>query len=84
MEPAATSRDTAQAWLRLKGYQPTTLVIGPVTRLGARISSANVAFDDHPSARRFSDQIDTVTVDSVFAWLQRSGLGSAPVVIRQP
>ncbi len=84
MEPAATSRDTAQAWLRLKGYQPTTLVIGPVTRLGARISSANVAFDDHPSARRFSDQIDTVTVDSVFAWLQRAGLGSAPVVIRQP
>jgi hypothetical protein len=27
-------------------------------------------------------QIDTVTVDSVFAWLERSGLGSAPLRLR--
>jgi hypothetical protein len=84
MDPSVTSRDTAQAWLRLKGYVPTTLVLGPLTRLGARMTAANVSFDDHPSARRFSDQIDTVTVDSVFAWMQRAGLGGAPVVIRQP
>lgn len=84
MEPAASSRATAQAWLQRKGYTPTTLVLGPLTRLGARVTAANVAFDDHPSARRFSDQIDTVTVDSVFAWMQRAGLGAAPVVMQEP
>ncbi|HSH89625.1 MAG TPA: DUF2145 domain-containing protein [Ramlibacter sp.] len=77
MEPVATSRGQAQAWLRFKGYQPTTLHLGPLTRLGARASAANVAFDDHPSGQRFSDRIETVTVDSVFEWLQRSGLGGA-------
>jgi hypothetical protein len=77
MEPAASSRERAQAWLQFKGYQPTTLRLGALTRLGARISSANIAFDDHPSDKRFSDRIETVTVDSVLHWLQRSGLGQA-------
>lgn len=81
MEPGASSRELAQAWLRLKGYEPTTLKLGPLTRLGARASAANVAFDDHPAEKRFSDRIETVTVDSVFQWLQRSGLGSAPTLI---
>jgi len=58
------------------------LKLGPLTRLGARATAANVAFDDHPSDKRFSDRIETVTVDSVFAWLQRSGLGGAPVAVR--
>jgi len=68
------ARQRAQAWLRFKGYEPTTLTLGPLTRLGGRISAANVAFDDHPNDKRFADRIETVTVDSVFAWLQRSGL----------
>ena len=84
MEPGAPTRDRAQSWLRSSGYEPTTLKLGPLTRLGARASSANVAFDDHPDAKRFSDRIETVTVDSVFAWLQRSGLGAAPVSLRLP
>ncbi len=75
MEPAASSRERAQAWLRFLGYQPTTLQLGPMTRLGARISRANIAFDDHPNDKRFSGRIETVTVGSVFDWLQRSGLG---------
>jgi hypothetical protein len=70
------ARVKAQAWLQFKGYQPTTLRIDSLTRLGGRISSANVAFDDHPSEKRFSDRIETVTVDSVFQWLQRSPLSS--------
>jgi hypothetical protein len=80
-EPAVASRQQAQAWMQLKGYAPTTLKLGPLTRLGARATAANVAFDDHPGDKRFSDRIETVTVDSVFAWLQRSGLGTAPVVV---
>ncbi len=39
------------------------------------MTSANIAFDDHPNDKRFADRIETVTVDSVFDWLQRSGLG---------
>ena len=46
------------------------------------MTSANVAFDDHPTDKRFSDRIETVTVDSVFAWLPRAGLGAAPVTLK--
>ena len=45
---------------------------------------ANVAFDDHPSARRFSGHIDTTTADTVFSWLTRKGLGQAPQVVKAP
>jgi hypothetical protein len=82
MAPTVASRDQAQAWLQFQGYQPATLKLGPMTRLGGRLTAANVAFDDHPAEKRFSDRIETVTVDSVFSWLERSKLGSAPVFIR--
>ncbi|MBU1357340.1 MAG: DUF2145 domain-containing protein [Gammaproteobacteria bacterium] len=79
MEPTTiATREQAQAWLRFKGYQPTTLHLGPLQRLGGRIGSANVAFDDHPSDKRFTDRIETVTVESIFDWLPRAGLGSPP------
>ena len=70
------------AWLRLHGYEPTTLHLSAFKRLGARVMSANIAFDDHPNEKRFADRIETVTVDSVFAWLNRSGLGGPVQVIR--
>lgn len=82
MEPAVRTRAQAQAWLQFKGYEPSVLTIRPLTRLGGRLSAANVAFDDHPNEKRFADRIETVTVDSVFAWLQRTQLGGAPVVLR--
>ena len=81
-DPAASTRERAQAWLKMHDYEPATLRLDAFTRLGARITAANVAFDDHPNEKRFSDRIETVTVDSVFAWLQRAGLGSAPIVVR--
>ena len=81
-DPAAATRERAQAWLRLHGYEPTTLHLTAFKRLGARMVSANVAFDDHPNEKRFSDRIETVTVDSVFRWLERDGLGGAVLVIR--
>lgn len=84
MEPDANTRDTAQAWLKLKGYQPTVLRLGPLTRLGGRLTAANITFDDHPPDKRFSDQIATVTADSVFDWLQRSGLGGPMQSVRLP
>ena len=81
-EPAATTRERAQAWLKLHGYEPTTLKISAFKRLGARMTAANIAFDDHPNAKRFTDRIETVTVDSVFAWLTNSGLGGAVQAVR--
>lgn len=81
MEPErAQTRAQAQAWLRLQGYQPTVLRIGPLTRLGGRMTAANVAFDDHPPAQRYADRIETVTVDSALAWLQHARLAGAPQV----
>ncbi len=82
MDPQASTRAGAQAWLQRQGYQPTTLRISAFKRLGARMTAANVAFDDHPNEKRFSDRIETVTVDSVFAWLNRSGLGGPVQVVR--
>ena len=85
LEPQVRSREQAQAWLQFKGYEPTTLQLGPLTRLGGRVSAANVAFDDHPNDKRFSDRIETVTVDSIFQWLQRAQMtptGKTPTVIK--
>jgi len=76
-EPTATSRERAQAWLKFKGYQPSELHISSMERLGARISAANIAFDDHPNDKRFSGRIETVTVESVFDWMTRTGLTEA-------
>jgi hypothetical protein len=82
LDGAVDDRSRAQAWLRLHGYEPTTLHLSAFKRLGARLVAANVAFDDHPNEKRFADRIETVTVDSVFAWLGRSGLGGDVEVIR--
>lgn len=81
-EPSVTSRAAARDWLRSHDYRPTTLRIDPLKRLGARVATAHISFDDHPFARRMAGQIDTVTVDSVFAWIERAGLGNAPLRLR--
>ncbi len=82
LEPAASSRTQAQRWLQFKGYQPTTLNISAFKRLGARVGTAHIAFDDHPNSKRYSDRIETVTVDSVFAWLPGVGLGDKLHIVR--
>ncbi|MCZ2135478.1 MAG: DUF2145 domain-containing protein [Burkholderiales bacterium] len=82
MDADIRSRSQAQSWLRAHGFRPTTLTLGPLTRLGARISAANVAFDDHPNDKRFSDRIETVSVESVFAWTQSTRLAGAPQTLR--
>ena len=63
-------RAQAQAWLRYAGYRPITVEIDAMTRLGARISRANIAFDDQPFERRMAGHIDTVTVDSVLRFVR--------------
>ncbi len=74
-EPGVLTRQQAQGWLRLRDYRPDTLQIRALTRLGGRATTAKVAFDDHPNAQRFSDRIETVTADSMLAWLERLAPG---------
>lgn len=64
------TREQAQTWLKLAGYQASTLEIPMMKRLGARLFRANIAFDDHPMGRRMAGQIDTVTVESVERFLK--------------
>jgi hypothetical protein len=64
-------RAQAQAWLKLAGYRPITIEIPALTRLGARMFRANVAFDDQPFDRRMAGHIDTVTVDSVVRFVEQ-------------
>jgi hypothetical protein len=77
-----TNRGQAQQWLQLTQYAPTTMKIGTMTRLGARMFKANVAFDDHPNERRYADLIDTVTVESVAAYIRRLDPQSEEEVIK--
>ncbi|WP_353506194.1 DUF2145 domain-containing protein [Variovorax brevis] len=63
--------------------EPSTIRLGPITRLGGRISAANVAFDAQLNETRFSDRIETITVDSVFNRMQRTGMSGAPTVLKQ-
>ena len=83
MEPTTVrNREQAQAWLKFKGYEPSVMKIGALTRLGGRITAANIAFDDHPNEKRYADQIETVTVDSVLTWLQRTQLAGKPQTLQ--
>ena len=81
VEPTITDRNRAQAWLRFKGYQPTVLRVNALQRLGARVGTAHIAFDDHPNADRYADRIATVTVESVFRFVQEQKLGGALEVL---
>lgn len=81
--PGVVSRRAAQDWLRDQGYVPTDLHLSTLTRLGGRLTRANIAFDDHPNERRFTSHIDTVTVDSMFAWLPRANLSELPQRVQQ-
>lgn len=82
LDTSVMNREQAQAWLRQRGFVPTALKLGALTRLGARVGTANIAFDDHPNDKRFSDRIETVTVDSVFQWLHRSRLATQTTTVR--
>lgn len=74
-DPGVDSRRTARLWLRRQGYRADVIRIDALERLGARIGAAHISFDDHPLGQRLAGRIETVTVDSVLAWVARSGLG---------
>ncbi|WP_332879218.1 DUF2145 domain-containing protein [Massilia sp. S19_KUP03_FR1] len=75
-------RTQAQAWLKLANYQPITLRIPTMTRLGGRMFRANIAFDDQPFDRRMAGQIDAVTVESVVRFVHQVDHGSSDIDIK--
>jgi hypothetical protein len=74
-------RASAQTWLQKTGYEPTVLHLPTIKRLGARISMANIAFDDHPTSARMAGRISTTTADSVFAWASRIGVAGPAIYV---
>lgn len=76
------SRGHAQSWLRLAGYRPITINVPAGTRLGARMFSANISFDDHPFGRRAAGLIDTVSVESVLNFMRGREPGAREMLVR--
>ncbi len=80
--PNHRRREDVQQWLKSNGFTPTTMKLGALKRLGARMTQANMAFDDHPDDRRFSAQIDVVTVAAIEAFLAgKSALAGKPLTL---
>ena len=77
-----SDRTQAQAWLKLANYQPITLDIPAMTRLGGRMFRANIAFDDQPFDRRMAGHIDTVTVESVIRFVHQVDRGARDIDIK--
>jgi hypothetical protein len=75
-ERAVQTREDAHAYLRYVRYEPTTLHLDTLTRLGASITKQNISFDDHPFGRRMAGKIDTVTVDSVTRFIVARDAGA--------
>jgi hypothetical protein len=70
-EGTISTRTQAQRWLQQQRYIPSEVHISPVERLGAKLFSANVEFDDHPLANRIAGRYQVVTVESVTHFLTR-------------
>ena len=77
-----SDRSQAQAWLKLAGYQPLTVHVPAGARLGARLFSANISFDDHPFGPRAAGKIDTVTVESVVRFVRAREPAGQELVLR--
>lgn len=71
IDPSVKDRAQALDWLKRQGYVPSTMQLGTTKRLGARVTQANITFDDHPPELRWSGRIQVVTVDSVKAFMRR-------------
>ncbi len=76
------SRAQAQQWLRQQGYLPSEVEIPALQRLGARLFSANIQFDDHPFADRIAGRYQVVTVESVVRFLTQLDPRTTQQVLR--
>uniref|UniRef100_UPI00403FBD88 DUF2145 domain-containing protein n=1 Tax=Massilia sp. METH4 TaxID=3123041 RepID=UPI00403FBD88 len=75
------TREEAQAWLKEAGFEPITVRVRSVTRLGGRMFRANVAFDDHPFDRRMAGQIDTITTEAIVRFVRKIDSAAKVMVV---
>jgi hypothetical protein len=68
-EREVRTREDAHAYLKFVGFEPSTIHLDALTRLGAAMTRQNIDFNDHPFNRRMAGKIDTVTVDSLEKFL---------------
>ncbi len=68
--PGFDNREAVQAWLHEHHYTPSLLPIGLPTQWAVPLLRESIHFEDQPAAARRDGEVRTVTVDSVFAWLQ--------------
>jgi hypothetical protein len=68
------SREEAQAWMKVACYKPSVLDVGAMTRLGGRMFTQNVFFDDHPSELRWNGKITVNTGDAVLHFVATRGV----------
>lgn len=77
-----TDRDAAQNYLKILGYKPAIVEVGAFTRLGARMTKANIAFDDQPFEQRMAGVIQTVTFDGLIDFLKDKNISGAVIDVR--
>lgn len=70
------TRAEVQSYLQTLGYTPDTINVGMFTRLGARMTKANIAFDDQPFDSRMAGEIKTVTFDGLIKFISSINLVS--------
>jgi hypothetical protein len=63
------SRANAHLYLKRTGYEPSTIHLDALTRLGAAATRQNINFDDHPFGKRMAGRIETATVESLLRFL---------------
>jgi len=78
---AVVSHADAHRWLREAGYTPSQVKISPLQRLGARLFSANVRFDDHDVRETENGRYQIVSVESVINLVVRLDRHARQVVV---
>lgn len=68
------NRRIAYAQALASGFTPDLIRIAYGKRIAGGLFGGNVSFTDHPVATRLSGRYPVVTVRSILAWLDRSGL----------
>lgn len=69
------NRYQAQAWLKQSGYEPTRAHIAWYKRVGGKVFSPHVHFDDHTPEEEATGTYLVVTVESIVRFLERADPG---------
>jgi hypothetical protein len=63
------TRYDAQQFLQQQNFKPQIINISPLKKLGAKLFSANVHFDDHNQSEKHNNQYQTISVRAIINYL---------------